>query len=343
LKQLLTVTKNNLTNTILTNTEWIITMHIDTANEVIACLGKQRTLFHYYKDRYSIGLLQQYVAQKSVPISKIKQSAFAQLAQKPRVKNIIAHLGNKPLDSHFLNAYDYDEKQIAHTLTLSTWGSSRSDWRYNQTSRRGHNLVLQLNFNQQHDTFFKSLGADEDYFNYYAHPTSEKRNTLAWARIDFDWKSNSALIEEVQSDWIRRVIWLKKRCQFMLTNRQQSLSDITNIYDIQCSFKRTLDYCNTVLSAHQTTWAETILWAAIDFLKNEIGMHDIFYHTEQSGKLLKNIDWSAPPQSIYTDLPRKFCFNTTEELPDFIMHEKAIRKTIKKQKGLTFQKLSLAT
>lgn len=31
------------------------------------------------------------------------------------------------------------------------------------------------------------------------------RDTLAWSRIDFDFDTGEALIEEIQSDWVRRV------------------------------------------------------------------------------------------------------------------------------------------
>jgi len=268
-------------------------MNIDTINEVIACLSKERTLFHYYKDRYSIGLLQQYVAKKPAKISELKQSALAKLTEKPRVKNVLANLGKQPLDQAFLKMHDYDEAQQAYTLSLSHWGSDKGDWRYEQVSRRGYNLVLQLNFNQQHDKLYQQLGADEDGFNFYGHPVSRTKNTLAWARLDFDWESNAALIEEVQSDWLRRVIWLKKRCLQRLASNGGSQRDKTHFFGIQVSLNQTIAYCDYVLAQYQSTWAESMLWAAIQFLWHEIGIHEIFYHTELSGKRLKNIESGA--------------------------------------------------
>jgi hypothetical protein len=94
-------------------------MNLYTANEVMACLSSNRTLFHYYKDRYSIGLLKQYALQKNgIAISALKQSSLAALTQKPRVKRILSNLGNKHLHADFLNQYDYDDAQTAYTLNL---------------------------------------------------------------------------------------------------------------------------------------------------------------------------------------------------------------------------------
>jgi len=48
-------------------------------------------------------------------------------------------------------------------------------------------------------------------FNGYSHPvlgSKERRyfrETLAWARLDVDLESGQALVEEIQSDWVRRV------------------------------------------------------------------------------------------------------------------------------------------
>lgn len=39
---------------------------------------------------------------------------------------------------------------------------------------------------------------------YHGHPVrKDDVETLAWARIDLDFASNQALIEEIQSDWVK--------------------------------------------------------------------------------------------------------------------------------------------
>lgn len=55
--------------------------------------------------------------------------------------------------------------------------------------------------------YYQRLGCPGSHFNYCGHPVSRQRNTLAWARLDLDLNSATALIEEIQSDWIRDVVW----------------------------------------------------------------------------------------------------------------------------------------
>ena len=62
--------------------------------------------------------------------------------------------------------------------------------------------------------------------------------------------------------------------------------------------------------------------AAIWFLKEELGIHRIFYNTFETGIRLENIDWGAPPRSMYTTLPRRFCFKECEEPPVFLRKSK---------------------
>ena len=44
----------------------------------------------------------------------------------------------------------------------------------------------------------------------------------------------------------------------------------------------------------------------------------VYYHTFKTGIRFKNIAWTAPPRSLYTDLPRKFCFRETTQAPMFL-------------------------
>ena len=48
-------------------------------------------------------------------------------------------------------------------------------------------------------------------------------------------------------------------------------------------------------------------------------MRKIYYHTHASGARLKDIGHGRlPPKSVYTDLPRQFCFQEIEEGPGFV-------------------------
>jgi len=160
-----------------------------TIEEVISCFDGERAVYPYYRDRYSIGLLRQLSRchRRSEPlrVSALKKSPYAPLLQKPRVKTALARLGQQQFDDLFLAAHDHDPNQEHFVLTLGTWGSERrSERRYQQTSRPGFNLVLQLNFCREHDAYFGKLGGEPSLFNYCGHPVSQVRNTLAWARID---------------------------------------------------------------------------------------------------------------------------------------------------------------
>lgn len=319
-------------------------MDHQTATEVIACLPHDRTLFHYYRDRYAVGLLRQFACGRpdSPPsIAELKLSPFAQLARKPRVKDVLANLGGDRLDANWLALFDYDPGQIPFVLTLGLWGTeSGTHWRRKQISRRGFNLVLQLNFNRRHDARFNKLESAPDLFCYRGHPVSTRRNTLAWARLDFDLASGVALIEEIQSDWIREVNWLVERIQHKL-DRGASVREKTGIWGLECSIEQSLAYCGTVLEEYRQIWAEAMLWAAILFLRDEIGIRQIYYHTVMSGRLFKHLNGSyLPPQSLYSDLPRKFCFGKTREFPVFLEQGKTPEKLHRRYPELFFYRLA---
>ena len=51
-------------------------------------------------------------------------------------------------------------------------------------------------------------------FEWWSHPVRQDgRHTLAWARMDVDLDAGEALIEEIQSDWIREAVseWRRSR------------------------------------------------------------------------------------------------------------------------------------
>lgn len=306
-------------------------MDRQTADEVVACLVGERTLFHYYRDRYSIGLLRHLSRQQALSVAALKQTPYAQLLQKPRVKSVLADMGGRQLDEFHLAGHDYDANQEAFVLTLDTWGSDRRrDRRWKQTSRRGYNLVLQLNFCRRHDQAYQRLGCSGSYFNYCGHPVSRQRNTLAWARLDLDLDSGTALIEEIQSDWIRDVAWQEAAIRRRLQAGRLP-SDPMPFRGLKCSLQIALDYCNFVLTRYSAIWAEAMLWAAIAFLREEIGLSCIFYHSVESGQQLKRIKGNLPPRSLYTELPRKFCFEATHEAPEFLLQDHEACKMLRQE------------
>ncbi len=182
-------------------------MDINTAKEVIACLPQGKTSFTYYKDRYAAYILSQVIGEVC-DISGLKQSAYSGLLNKPIIKEVMAKSGAGRLHHQQLEML-YSQVAEPFLLTLDTWGHNDREW--DQVSRTGYNIVLQLNFSNKHDALFrKLLKPDENHsFKCFDHPVMKKgerdlfRETLAWARIDFDFNTNEALIEELQTDWLR--------------------------------------------------------------------------------------------------------------------------------------------
>lgn len=308
--------------------------------EIAACLCGERTVYPYYRDRYSIGLLRHLSrhrrCREPLSLASLKKSQYAPLLQKPRVKAALAKLGHGPIDDLFLAAHDHDPEQQYFVLTLASWGSERRQGRrQRQTSRPGLNLVLQLNFNSDHDRRYGSLGCRNSLFNYYGHPVSHSRNTLAWSRIDLDWASDCALIEEVQSDWTRSVAWLAERVDRKLAAGHPATESF--LYrGLRLPLGEAKAYCAHVLEHYAGIWAEAILWATIQFIRDELGLSHIYYHSEPGGRLLKGIRWSAPPRSLYTDLPRRFCFSPTHAAPPFLEADKEARRLLRQNPETTF-------
>lgn len=318
-------------------------MDRQTADEIIACLQGERTLYPYYRDRYGIGLLRNLcrhaVGNRPLSVAALKKSPYAPLLQKPRVKNTLAGLGHDALHEPYLALHDHDPAQENFVLTLGTWGDDRRcERRYRQTSRPGHNLVLQLNFSGAHDQGYRQLGCENSAFNYFAHPVSPTRNTLAWARIDIDWASDCALIEEIQSDWVRRVAGLADKVERELA-RGKPASGKIEYRRLQLPLGAARAYCAQVRERYTPIWAEAMLWAAIQFIHDELGLRHIFYHSEQGGRLLKGIRWSAPPRSLYTDLPRRFCLTPTDDIPPFLESDREVQRTLRRHPDIGFFRL----
>lgn len=292
--------------------------------EIMDCLPKGRTKFYYFRDRYALMLLS-YIIKGGKFVGEIKHGPYGRLIQKPIVQEVIKKTGNglltpKALDSVWPDTYH------CYLLTLGMWGGHFSGSRfYNQTSRPGWNLVLQLNFAGRHNQAYHRLlkPGEKQPFHCRDHPVAVGgRHTLAWARIDLDWDMDEALIEEVQTDWIRRAIWSQK----YLTAYERSADSNRHrhylpeyVRNLGCDAKGISQYLEEILKPHRRIWDEAMLASAIWFLKEEIGIGKIFYHTHNFGYKLKGITGSKPPRSLYTQLPKRFCFTKTGQTPGFLL------------------------
>ena len=307
-------------------------------DEVIACLPEERTLFHYFKGQYAFHLLA-YITRAQQSVSAVKRSPFQHLLNQPDVKALLADQGSGKISPELFE-HVWKETSQPFVLTVDRWGDSNR-WQY-QTTRKGCNLVLQLNFSEQHNRAYQRLVKPEDdyVFNFCGHPVMDRekrtlyRDTLAWARIDIDLDSGEALIEEIQSDWVRRV-------RYCL----QSLKRGTTPWYLEwckCKPEDFVTYAEKVLAPFNTLWSEAMLAAAIHFIYTELGIGSIYYHTHETGQKIKQVESGAPPRSLYSDLPRKFCFQITDEDPAFIKNDRSFIRKKRNLKQVAWYKLALS-
>jgi hypothetical protein len=290
-------------------------MTLDQLDELIASLPKGRTLFHYDKDWYAIELLKHHLTQPT-KVADIKKGSFGKLLEKPKIKSLIGSLGSNELNPQDLQLLAPSQPE---TFRLS---ADRFDG-WIQTSRKGKhawNLVLQLNLNESDARFLDhyKIAKENDPFEYSYHPINKQRHrTLAWARLDIDLDNGEALIEEIQNDRIREARELYQKAMSSKEKRIQ-------IYGDEYPTHFFTEYWDRYLKSISRYWDEAMLTAAIHFIRKELGIRSIFYHTPESGDILKGGGADGAPRSIYTKLPSKFCFQQTEQKPSFL--KKRIQK-----------------
>ncbi|MEO0367499.1 MAG: hypothetical protein AAF197_01805 [Pseudomonadota bacterium] len=307
-------------------------MKSSTLNDVLACLPAGRTHFRYYKGAYASRLLALLIDNKA-SIGAVKQSNFKSLLTNSLVKQHMAETGQGFLCATKLEEL-WQEPSLPFLLGLDRWGQ-QSHWRWNQTSRPGENIVLQLILPLVHkrlyDQNIDQRGVTTINGRYSAHPVQKPgrsksyRDTLAWARIDFDLDTSEALIEEVQSDAVRNVYRWQRR-----------------VGDCPCSYCSSIRRYINWFKKYDEVWAEAMLMAAIWFIKYELGLDTVYYHSDRSGWQLKNMDknWRAP-KSLYSRLPRKFCFTQTWTAPEFLLGTRAYQQVIRRNPDIDFYRLKL--
>ncbi len=301
-------------------------------DEVIACLPNGKTHYRYFSGAYASRILSMLMPDQ-VGLHHLKQTRFKRLLEHKCVKPIVAHSGNGVLDRSALEA-SWHEPSQPYLLSLSRWGG-RGGRGWYQTSRGGENLVLQLNLPSQHQQQFTRWIDPSNLSNlnglWSSHPVQTDidqpsyRETLAWSRIDLDFDTNEALIEEVQSDAARKVISMTKRYK-------------------RCGCSRCIERLNYVkwFEPYQKLWSEALLCATIEFIHKELGIERVFMHTAKSGWEVKKMSktWHAP-RSLYSDLPKKFAFKQTYAAPEFLLQTRCYQKLIRKQPEIDFYQLSM--
>lgn len=309
-------------------------MKLEEVRWLRAALPHGRTLYRYYKDRYSPQLLR-YAVPATTPVQALRATSLAGLLQKPRVRELLARCDGR-LSPALLQQADGDSADECYVLSLGAW-------RGVQTSRCGCNLVLQLNFARSHDAPFRHLVRPEegvDPFNYGAHPVlddvrRERRYTLAWSRIDVDLDAGEALVEEVQSDWVRQAVAVQRVASRLTVDTMRQR------FGVNADAARMQRYRDALLARHAALWDEAMLSATLFFLREELGIRRIYYHTPASGQWLKGIRDRLPPRSLYTDLPRRFCFRETDAFPGFLARARRVARLRRAHPDLRLQVLQV--
>jgi hypothetical protein len=284
-----------------------------------------------------------WASERARRVRELKQSALAPLLSKRVVRDVAARAPHGELSPELLlDARTPDVED--YRVTFGRWGEP--DQRHwcpccDQTSRPGLNLVLHLNFPQSHLGPCFALVAphgreelhDEHPWIFGGHPTDKHELTLAWARIDIAFDSSEALIEEIQSDWVRGAKAEAHRLARLgpdeLTRAEpRHLPPEVGVYHV-------LSYVEHVLAPHARMWAEATLAAALWLLREQLGIRRIFYNTWETGAHMKELESGRPPRSLYTDLPRQFCFQRTRTRPAVLRRSRDPRVKAKlAQRGL---------
>ncbi len=279
--------------------------------------------FNYYADRQSPWLLA-HLMPETAAVRDMRAAPWGKLLDRPAVKPLVARSGGRFARADVAqlahaDAYDLYQtpgKAVAGALeaiwqevwqdylvTFTTYGEGR-DWQWDQISREGGNLVLQLGFPSDHATLMgRHLDPDMRWkFEEYSHPVrTEGRPTLAWTRLDLDLERGEALIEEVQSDWLRLV------AEEVETLKRRDPQD----RDLRAH----QGYMSDLFARYAKVWPQAVMLATLHVLRDRLGIRRIWMHSLDAGTKLKGMDLCDPPRSLYTRLPKAFCFQPVAEIP----------------------------
>lgn len=192
-----------------------------------------------------------------------------------------------------------------------------------QTTRPGSNLIVLLNFSLKHNAVYRRcLDPGHDLpMVVRGHPHARPPEiTLAWTRVDVDRDRGEALIEEVQTDWIREFASLWSCTERVRSRAARDRLVREEFRNRAASFEGLARYWTRVLALHRSWWADATLFATLWLLVEKLRIRRVYYHTFEGGERRKGLAWS-PPRSLYTGLPERFGFESTCEPPRFLVPE----------------------
>ena len=282
--------------------------------------------FPYYADRESPWLVARQI-RGDARVADLRRGPLAKFLDRPLLRAIAARSGDGVLrradldaaaDAHMAEwvagvgpagwaavGMAFGEVWRDYEVTFEGWGAGDPDWRWRQLSRPGGNLVVQLGFPADHGALFGRYLPDSDRrrFESWDHPVRQTgRPTLAWARLDVEIDAGVALIEEIQSDWIRMADWQLAA----LARRRPKSRELRNMQG----------YHAGLVARYGREWPKAMMLAALVVLRDELGIGTVFLHTARTGNVLKDCD---APRSLYSGLPKSFGFQPTREVPEFLL------------------------
>ncbi|MEO1103503.1 MAG: hypothetical protein AAFW98_07195 [Pseudomonadota bacterium] len=285
--------------------------------------------FPYFADRESPWLLAQRM-EADARVGELKRSPLARWLDRPLVKPVVAHSGGVVRRAD-LEAVAYADRGIEASasaaataglvaaydipwhdfeLSFGWWGTGPYE-HWAQMSRAGGNLVMQLGFPSDHAALMGRYlpSGTRKRFEYAAHPVrTTGRPTLAWARIDVDSETCTALVEEVQTDWLR---FAARQVEALET------------FDPRSRHLKSLRQYDAGLRArYGKLWPKATLLAALAVLRDGLGIREVFMHQPGPGQTLKRISGQAPPVSLYSALPKSFGFEPTDSAPPFLQRQR---------------------
>ncbi|MEM9879357.1 MAG: hypothetical protein AAF862_08780 [Pseudomonadota bacterium] len=266
--------------------------------------------FLYSKGDYAFQLLHRQVG-AGASARVLKSSGYRALLHQPRVQGALS--GSGILDQGDCERAQHKGKEHAFPVSWRAWGRARKPaWqrRHHQMARPGLNLVLQLNLPHAHLRDFRALCGPKhrDPFNHVHHPARRSGDvTLAWARLDLDLGTREALIEELQSDWINNA-------------KDDYAWGCIDDLNYQAPEHRRDLYFKYVLKEMQQLWAEALLSAALYMLCEILRLRHIYIYDYATGCGFKTGSVKHPvgPVSLYEKLPKAFCMEKREIVPDFL-------------------------
>lgn len=295
-------------------------MNLQHLEMVLRCLGTLQTPaglvpFRYQKDDYARWLLA-WALERPRSMRELKRSDAARLLSKPGPQACVRGVGGGMLDALDLLAGCGGEEP--YWLSLTRWGDPDNDADDQQTVRKGYNLVLQVNFPHSHEQAYRRLldPAGVRPFLNDDHPVRRGApDTMAWARIDLDLYRGEALIEEIQSDWLREAVDL-----IALADRaQEGGKDRLKYCGLDMNVSAVREYVNYVIRPYISVWAELTLLATAWLLWERLGISKVWYFSH-AASWLKG-ESCEPPRSLYEKLPRRFAFKRSLEAPSFLVAE----------------------